>query len=88
MPVVVTGVKELQKAMKNIDPEMNKSMRASIKAAMLPIRDNARGYAPSNGEVLSGWTKPLSSFALNYRPIPQYDQSVAKNGIVYGEGSN
>lgn len=88
MPVVVTGVKELQKAMKNIDPEMNKSMRVSIKAAMLPIRDNARGYAPSNGEVLSGWTKPLSSSILNYRPFPKYDQNVAKSGIVYREGSN
>jgi len=88
MPVNVTGVKELQKAMKNIDPEMNKSMRASIKAAMIPIRDNARGFAPSNGAMLSGWTKPLSSFALNYRPFPKYDQNVVKSGIVYREGSN
>jgi len=88
MPVVVTGVKQLQKAMKDIDPALNKQMKINIRSAMIPIRNTARGYLPSNGEMLSGWTKSLSSDALKYRPFPHYDQSVAQKGIVYSEGQN
>jgi hypothetical protein len=88
MPVVVSGVKQLQKAMKNVDPELNKEMRMEIKTAMLPIRNTARGYLPGNGQMLSGWTKNYGSDILNYRPFPKYDQSVAQKGIVYREGQN
>jgi hypothetical protein len=89
MPVVVSGVKQLQKAMKNVDPALNKQMKSNIRSAMIPIRNNARGYMPSTGEMLSGWTKASSSLnTLKYRPFPHYDQSVAQKGIVYREGQN
>jgi hypothetical protein len=86
MPVVVTGVKQLQKAMKNVDPALNKQMKTNIRSAMIPIRNNARGYLTSNGEILSGWTKGLSSESIKYRAFPPYEQSIAQKGIVYREG--
>jgi len=42
MPVVVNGVKQLQKAMKEVEPELNKQMAKDIKTAMLTVRDTAR----------------------------------------------
>jgi len=89
MPVNVTGVKELQKALRDVDPTLNTTMRKYIKAQMIPVRNDARGYLPSNSEVLSGWTKLAGIIGpMKYRAFPQYDESVAKKGIVYREGKN
>ena len=89
MPINVTGVKELQKALRDVDPTLNTTMRKYIKAQMIPVRNDARGYLPSNSEVLSGWTKLAGIIGpMKYRAFPQYDESVAKKGIVYREGKN
>jgi hypothetical protein len=95
MPVDVTGVKQLQKAMNKIDPDLNKRMKTEIKSVMIPIRNNARGYLPDNSKVLSGWVKPLANLTefggqgyLKYRAFPKYDESIAKKGIIYREGQN
>jgi hypothetical protein len=89
MPVVVNGVKQLQKAMREVEPELNKQMAKDIKTAMLIVRDKARGYLPQQSEVLSGWGKPTSSSGIiNYRPFPAYDYSLAKNLIKYNAGTN
>ena len=47
MPVEVKGVKATLKAIRKVDPELLKNMNKQIKAVMIPIRDKARGYAPS-----------------------------------------
>jgi hypothetical protein len=89
MPVNVTGVKELQKALRDVDPILNITMRKYIKAQMIPVRDKARGYLPGNSEVLSGWTKLAGIIGpMKYRAFPKYDESIAKTGIVYREGKN
>jgi hypothetical protein len=89
MPINVSGVKELQKALREVDPTLNTTMRKYIKAQMIPVRNDARGYLPSNSEVLSGWTKLAGIIGpMKYRAFPQYDESVAKKGIVYREGKN
>lgn len=89
MPVNVTGIKEIQRALKDFDPTLNKTMRKYIRAQMIPVRDKARGYMPSNGEMLSGWTKLAGIIGpMKYRPFPQYDSSIAKSGIVYREGKS
>jgi len=95
MPVNVTGVKQLQKAMNKITPDLNTRMKADIKEAMIPIRNNARNYLPSNTDVLSGWHKSLADLApfggkgyRKYRAFPNYDESIAKAGIVYRAGLN
>jgi hypothetical protein len=95
MPVNVTGVKQLQKAMRKVEPELNKQMSQDIKTAMLIVRDKARGYLPQQNEVLSGWAKPLadiSEFGIKgyrkYRSFPSYDYSLSKKLIKYNAGSN
>lgn len=87
MPINVTGVKELIKAMDAVDSNLNKEMQAEIKAAMIPVRDKAKGYLPNNSEVLSGWAKINVTAQQKYRAFPFYDQDVARNGVYYSKGS-
>jgi hypothetical protein len=53
-------------------------------AALKTVTSVARGYVPSDGQVLSGWTKNLSG-ADNfvYRPFPKFSSLAAKAGITY-----
>lgn len=89
MPINVTGVDSTLKALRKFDPDLNKAMNKQIKAAMIPIRNTARGYMPSNSEVLSGWSRSTSSSeTVNYRPFPPYDSAVARSGVVYRQGKN
>ena len=89
MPVNVTGVKQLQKAMREVEPELNKQMSKDIKTAMLIVRDAARGYLPQQNEVLSGWGKGTASAdTIKYRAFPAYDYSLAKSLIKYNAGTN
>jgi hypothetical protein len=89
MPVVVNGVKQLQKAMREVEPELNKQMAKDIKTAMLTVRDTARGYLPRQDEVLSGWGKSTASAeTIKFRAFPAYDYSLARSLIKYNAGTN
>ena len=89
MPVVVNGVKQLQKAMREVEPELNKQMAKDIKTAMLTVRDTARGYLPRQNEVLSGWGKGTASAeTIKFRAFPAYDYSLARSLIKYNAGTN
>ena len=89
MPVDVTGVKQLQAALRQFDQELLKAMGSDIKSVMIPIRDKARNYLPKQDEVLSGWGRPSASgVTAKYRAFPDYDYAVAKAGIKYKAGSN
>lgn len=89
MPVNVTGVKQLQKAMKEVEPALNKQMSKDIKTAMLIVRDKARGYLPVQNEVLSGWGKgTVSAETINYRAFPAYNYALAKEKVAYSAGQN
>jgi len=89
MPVNVSGVKQLQKAMKAVEPNLNMQMSKDIKFVMLIVRDKARGYLPSQNEVLSGWGKGTASIGtINYRAFPAYDYALAKSKVQYSAGQN
>jgi len=89
MPVNVTGVKQLQKAMRNVEPALNKQMSKDIKTVMLTVRDKARGYLPAQNEVLTGWGKGTASAeTINYRAFPAYDYALAKEKVAYSAGQN
>ena len=91
MPVVVTGVKQLQKAMRDVDKDLNKEMSKNIKQAMLIVRDRARGYLPAQNEVLSGWGKGTGSMETVKDPnrlFPPYDYEYAKSKVAYSAGQN
>ena len=89
MPVNVTGVQATLKAMRKFDPDLAKQMNKQIKGAMMPIRDKAQAYAPSNDQMLSGWAGSSASEATaTYRAFPKYDQAEVTAGIIYRQGAN
>jgi hypothetical protein len=89
MPVNVTGIKEMKKALGQVDKDLLKDVQAQIRAAMLPIRDKARGYAPADSEVLSGWTKNAGIVGpMKYRTFPKYNRAQVVEGIKYSAGRN
>jgi hypothetical protein len=84
--------------MRKIDPELLKEMNKEIKGVMIPIRDKARGYAPSPVPGnLYNWnegTKGRKITARNsafrtlntdgrVRMFPLYDAALASKGVYY-----
>jgi hypothetical protein len=88
MPVVVNGVREFLKAIDEIDEDMYKNVRASLKAPMLQTANKAKQYLPSNQNVLSGWLKQAPQQPGQRRPFPAYDQQTARSEIKYKLGPN
>ena len=101
MAVKIKGVKATLKAIRKVDPELLKEMQKQIKAAMVPIREKARGYAPSpQPDNLYGWnentvgktiTARNSAFRTfntegRLRLFPLYDYETVKKGIYYSSG--
>lgn len=84
MPTEVKGAKNLRKAIKKFEPDLAKMTTKEMAAALKPITNKARGYMPSNSQMLSGWTSATSSSnTTNYRHFPKYDQTEAKRGVKY-----
>ena len=89
MPVNVSGIKEMKKALGLVDKDLLKEVQGEIRAAMIPIRDKARGYAPADTAVLSGWTKSAGLIGPSrYRTFPKYNQQQVVDGIKYSAGKN
>jgi hypothetical protein len=86
MPVVVAGVKDVLNGLSFIDEDLRVRISTAIDPLMREVAEKAKGFVPSNEQVLSGWSKPLSS-AIE-RPFPKYDGSVVKAGIGYNPGKN
>jgi len=87
MPVEAVGVDDVLKGIAFFDEDMYNRIRLAIKPLMQKVEYTAKGYVPSNNEVLSGWAKPISS-TVDYRPFPKYDAETVKNNIGYKEGKN
>jgi hypothetical protein len=87
MPVNVVGVEELTKGLNYISEDIRDRINIAIKPAMEGIRDRAKSYVPSNGQVLSGWIKGGTS-APGYRAFPRFDSEMVKGGIEYKQGEN
>jgi hypothetical protein len=89
MPVNVSGIKEMKKALGLVDKDLLKEVQGEIRAAMIPIRDKAKGYAPADSAVLSGWTKSAGLIGPSrYRTFPKYNQQQVVDGIKYSAGAN
>ena len=89
MPVNVSGIKEMKKALGLVDKDLLKEVQGEIRAAMIPIRDKARSYAPADSAVLSGWTKSAGLIGPSrYRTFPKYNQQQVVDGIKYSAGKN
>jgi hypothetical protein len=74
MPVVVTGLKEAQKAMRSLQPDLEKELKKEIKLFLLPVVKKARGYVPTSISGLSNWKAYQGNF-------PQYNPAGIRRGI-------
>jgi hypothetical protein len=100
MPVAITGVRETVKALRKFDPELLKEMNAEIRAVMVPLRNKARGYAPSpQPDNLYNWAEGTTGKTITARNsmfrtfntegrlrlFPLYDHAQAVKGIYYSQ---
>jgi hypothetical protein len=87
MPAKVVGVEDVLKGLNFIDDDLYARIKIAISPLMRQVEATAKGYVPGNSEVLSGWSKPISS-DITYRPFPKYDSTTVRGGIGYKEGQN
>ena len=79
MPVAVKGAVALRKALRDYTPDLAKQLPKEMALALKPVIKTARGYAPSESQILSGW-KPRS---MGEGRFPTYNASMVKSGIGY-----
>lgn len=91
MPVVVSGVPELKRALKKYAPDLRKQMDAEIRVALKEVTDAAKakvpGMAPGN---LFNWNdtgSEVNSRTSKVREFPKYDSGLIRRGITYKMGS-
>jgi hypothetical protein len=84
MPVEVVGIKDVLKGLEFIDEDMRQRIRTAIDPLMRGVALKAKGFVPSNTDVLSGWAKASGAPGT----FPKYDASVARAGIGYNPGEN
>ena len=79
MPVAVKGAVALRKALRDYTPDLAKQLPKEMALALKPVIKTARGYAPSDSQILSGW-KPRP---MGEGRFPTYNASMVKAGIGY-----
>jgi len=90
MPIEVTGIQSTLKDMRKFEPDLHREMNKQIKRAMIPVRNKAKSFAPSNQDMLSNWTK-VKAFGpqqTQFRPFPMYNQAETIRGIIYSAGGD
>jgi hypothetical protein len=93
MPVVLSGVDELKRALKKYAPDLRKEMDAKIKGELKSVIDEARSRVP--GSVpggLYGWqnkgSEGFSPIPGQNRPFPKYNPMIIRKGLVYRAGTS
>lgn len=80
MPVKLQGATALRKALAAVEPTLAKETSKEIAAFLKPVTKQARGYMPSNEQVMSGWVVGKQKGAWER---VAYDEAVAQRGITY-----
>ena len=79
MPTEVVGALALRKALRNYAPDLSTELRREVAAALKPVVARARGFVPSESDIMSGWQRRSFSQAK----FPMYDSNVIRKGISY-----
>lgn len=87
MPVEVVGVKDVLNGLSFFDEDLRLRVSRAIDPLMRQVAEKAKGFVPSDAQVLSGWSKSISS-PINYKPFPKYSSNEARAGIGYNPGKN
>lgn len=90
MPVVVDGVPELKKALKQFAPDLLKEMNAEIRVALNEVVTDARakvpGQAPGNLYAWNDNGVEAKSRTSRERGFPKYNSRVVRKGLTYSIG--
>jgi len=81
MPVEVKGALELRKALKKFEPDLAKETTKKIASFLKPVVKQAKGFAPSNDQVPSGWVKRPN--AGGRWATRSYDAAEVRRGITF-----
>lgn len=79
MPVAVKGGLVLRKSLRQFTPDLAKQLPKEMAVALKPVVKTARGYMPSDSQVLSNWRPKENSQGR----FPVYTARIAKAGIGY-----
>lgn len=79
MRIEIRGNADFRKALRRFAPDINKQLVKELGAALRPVAAQARGFAPADGDVLSGWRNR----AFNEGFFPTYSQSTVKANIGF-----
>lgn len=90
MPVVVQGVPELKKALKQFAPDLLKEMNTEIKVALKEVTDDAKAKVPGQAPGrLYNWNDDgveAVSRTSRERGFPKYNSRVIRRGLTYSIG--
>lgn len=73
MPVELSGVDELRKALKQYAPDLDKQLKIDLTLATQSVVNAARGFVPA--------TPPLSNWGRDGGNFPIYNAATIRNGI-------
>jgi hypothetical protein len=79
MPTEVVGALALRKALRDYAPDLATELRREVAAALKPVVSRARGFVPSDSEIMGGWQRRSFSEAR----FPMYDAGIISKGISY-----
>ncbi len=79
MPVAVKGGLALRKSLRQFTPDLAKQLPKDMAMALKPVVKAAKGYMPSDSQVLSNWRPKDNSQGR----FPVYTAKSAKAGIGY-----
>lgn len=88
MPVSVKGAINLRKALREFSPDLAKALPKEMAMALKPVVRSARGYMPSESQIISNWSvrgKSINaqSSAFSNAKFPKYVASVVKSNVGY-----
>ena len=92
MPVVVTGVIELKKALKAYAPDLLKELNAEVRTALKAVTDDARSKVPDFAPGgLYNWQddgREAKSRTSRDRGFPKYNSLLVRRGLTYSLGNS
>lgn len=90
MPVEVKGIAEMRKALRQLEPDLNKNLNKEVRALLKPIVTEARGYIENDPKGLSNWvskggTKQITKSTSMFRKgtFPAFNSALVRAGITY-----
>lgn len=87
MPVLVEGYDDLMRSLKNFAPALKLELDKEIAGVMIPLRNKARGFAPSAfPRDLHNWND-IGQTRSRGGNFPLYDAATVMDGIIYRQGS-